>query len=43
MFYHTILYMIILQTTFLHVYHLKDDIHFCLNGSLSSQVYACAL
>ena len=30
MFLHTILYMIILQTTFLHVYHLKDDIRFPL-------------
>ena len=43
MFLHTILYMIILQTTFLHVYHLKDDIRFCLNGSPNSHVYACAL
>ena len=42
-FLHTILYMIILQTTFLHVYHLKDDIRFRLNGSLNSHVYACAL
>ena len=42
MFLHTILYMIILQTTFLHVYHLKDDIRFCLNGSPNSHVYACA-
>ena len=33
MFLRTILYMIILQTTFLHVYHLKDDIRFRLNGS----------
>jgi hypothetical protein len=41
-FLHTILYMIILQTTFLHVYHLKDDICFCLNGSPNSHVYACA-
>ena len=37
MFLHTILYMIILQTTFLHVYHLKDDIRFCLNGSPNNQ------
>ena len=43
MFLHTILYMIILQTTFLHVYHLKDDIRFCLNGSPNSHVYAYAL
>ena len=41
MFLHTILYMIILQTTFLHVYHLKDDIRFRLNGYLNSHVYAC--
>ena len=43
MFLHTILYMIILQTTFLHVYHLKDGIHFRLNGSSNSHVYTCAL
>ena len=43
MFLHTILYMIILQTTFLHVYHLKDDIRFRLNSSSNSHVYACAL
>ena len=43
MFLHTILYMIILQTTFLHIYHLKDDIHFRLNGSSNSHAYACAL
>ena len=43
MFLHTILYMIILQTTFLHVYHLKDDIRFRLNGSPNSHVYAYAL
>ena len=43
MFLHTIFYMIILQTTFLRVYHLKDDIRFCLNGSPNSHVYACAL
>ena len=43
MFLHTILYMIILQTTFLYVYHLKDDIRFRLNGSPNSHVYACAL
>ena len=43
MFLHTILYMIILQTTFLHVYHLKDDICFRLNSSLNNHVYACAL
>ena len=40
MFLHTILYMIILQMTFLHVYHLKDDMRFCLNGSPNSHVYA---
>ena len=43
MFLHTILYMIILQTTFLHVYHHKDDIRFHLNGSPNNHVYACAL
>ena len=43
MFLHTILYMIILQLTFLHAYHLKDDICFRLNGSSNSHVYACAL
>ena len=43
MFLHTILYVIILQTIFLHVYHLKDDIRFRLNGSSNSHVYACAL
>ena len=43
MFLHTILYMIILQTTFLHVYHLKDDIRFPLDGYPNSHVYACAL
>ena len=43
MFLLTILYMIILQTTFLHVYHLKDDIRFRPNGSPNSHVYACAL
>ena len=43
MFLHTIVYMIILQMTFLHVCHLKDDIRFCLNGSPNSHVYACAL
>ena len=43
MFLHTILYMIILQTTFLHVYHLKYDIRFHLNDSPNSHVYACAL
>ena len=42
-FFHTILYMIILQTTFLYIYHLKDDICFCLNGSSYSHIYACAL
>ena len=43
MFVHTILYMIILQMTFLHVYHLKHDIGFRLNGSSNSHIYACAL
>jgi len=43
MFLHTTIYMIILQTTFLHVYHLKDDIRFRLNGSPNSHIYACAL
>ena len=43
MFLHTILYVIILQTIFLHVYHLKDDIRFRLNGFLKRHVYACAL
>ena len=43
MFLHTILYMIVLQMTFLHVYHLKDDIRFRLNGSPNSHVYSCAL
>ena len=43
MFLHTILYMIILQTTFIHVYHLKDDIRFRLNGSPNSHIYAYAL
>jgi len=38
MFLHTILYMIILQMTFLHVYHLRDGIRFCLNGSLNGHV-----
>ena len=42
MFLHTLLYMIILQTTFLHVYHPKDDIRFRLNGFPNSHVYACA-
>ena len=41
MFLHTIIYMIILQMIFLHVYHLKDHICFRLNGSPSSHVYAC--
>jgi hypothetical protein len=41
MFLHTVLFMIILQTTFLYVYHLKDDIRFCLKGSPNSHIYAC--
>ena len=43
MFLHTILNMVILQTTFLYVYHFKDDIRFRLNGSPNSHVYTCAL
>ena len=43
MFLHTILYMITLQMIFLHVYHFKDDIRFCLNSSPNSHVYTCAL
>ena len=43
MFLHTILYMIILQTTFLHVYHLKDGKCFRLNGSMNNHVYTCAI
>jgi hypothetical protein len=41
MFIHTVLCMIILQTTLLYVYHLKDDIRFRLEGSPNSHVYAC--
>ena len=43
MFLHTILYMIILQMTFLYVHHLKDGIRFRLNVSPNSHIYACAL
>jgi len=41
MFLRTILYMIILQTTFFHVYHLKDNIRFRLNDFPNSHVYTC--
>jgi hypothetical protein len=40
-FLHTVLYMIIPQTTFLHLYHLKDDIRFRLYDSPNSHAYAC--
>ena len=41
MFVHVVFSMIILQTTFFHVYHLKDDICFHLNDFLNSHVYTC--